>query len=88
MCSFCRLIVDNILGNFKDGLRHGFGRVIYFDGRIEAGWFEHGTFKGTATDQMGRDWNGLITRSAESLDQPDSPRSIITTDTHLSNLFN
>lgn len=40
------------IGEFKNGKRHGKGKVIFTNGTVEEGWFENGTFKGSQYNKL------------------------------------
>ena len=45
---FCRGILCYgvyFQGEYKDDLRHGWGKVVYEDGRVEEGYWEYGVYK-------------------------------------------
>ena len=43
-----RLGVSSILGNYRDGILSGRGKVTMTDGSVREGWFQHGYFHGPA----------------------------------------
>lgn len=57
------------IGEFKNGMRHGQGKVIYNNGTVEEGWFENGTFKGVQYNKLG---DPPATVSTDFLKQPSA----------------